>query len=61
MPEIISQIKWSREDIINVLTDNDVEPNEENINKFIESFDWRFFEEKLIQYGFEMLAGSVGR
>lgn len=52
-------IKWSKDDIRNVLIDADANSSDGEIDKFIKDFDWRYFQEKMMQDGFEMLKSKV--
>lgn len=52
-------IKWSKDDIRNVLIDAGANSSDGEIDKFIKDFDWRYFQEKMMQDGFEMLKSKV--
>ena len=49
----------TREDIRNVLQEAGFDSSDDRVNDFIRKFDWRYFQEKSIQNGFEMLNSSV--
>ncbi len=51
----ICSIVWTKEDVVRVLQDAGKPSSDEDVAKFIASFNWRQFEEKLIQEGFEMM------
>ncbi len=55
----LCEIKWVREDIRRILVNAGVDFSEKSIDKFSSSFDWRTFQEKLIQDGNEMLASGI--
>ena len=57
---VISTIQWSTEDIGNLLKSNGYEGNDSEIEDFLNNFDMRYFEEKCIQFGWEMLQSKIG-
>ena len=52
---IVCRIDWTREDIASVLEEAGSTATDEDIDRFIENFDWESFREKMIRDGFEML------
>lgn len=57
---IISTIQWSTEDIGDLLESNGYEGNDSEIEDFLNDFDMRYFEEKCIQFGWEMFQSKIG-
>lgn len=57
---VISTIQWNTEDIGNLLKSNGYEGNDSEIEDFLNNFDMRYFEEKCIQFGWEMLQSKIG-
>ena len=57
---IISTIQWSTDDICDLLKSNGYEGNDSEIEGFLNDFDMRYFEEKCIQFGWEMLQNKMG-
>ena len=57
--DTVCTIKWTRADIRNVLQEAGFDSSDDRVNDFIRKFDWRYFQEKSIQNGFEMLNSSV--
>ena len=51
--EIFAQITWTRQDILQLLEDNDLDSNEEAVDRFLERLDLRRFEEACIEDGWE--------
>ena len=51
--EIFAQITWTRQDIRQLLEDNDLDSNEEAVDRFLERLDLRRFEEACIEDGWE--------
>jgi hypothetical protein len=54
--EIFAQITWMRQDIRQLLEDNDLDSTEEAVDRFLERLDLRRFEEACIEDGWERLA-----
>lgn len=52
-------IKWNKEDVRTVLKDAGKDASDEEIENFINEFDWKYFQEKLTQEGFEMLNSKL--
>ena len=57
---IISTIQWSTDDICDLLKSNGYEGNDSEIEDFLNNFDMRYFEERCIQFGWEMLQSKIG-
>lgn len=55
MEDTIFEVKWNRADIARALEDNDIEPTDANIDKYLENFDIKYFGEQCIQHGIKML------
>ncbi len=54
--EVFAQITWTRQDIRQLLEDNDLDSTEEAVDRFLERLDFRRFEEACIEDGWERLA-----
>lgn len=54
--EIFAQITWTRQDIRELLEDNELDSSEEAVDKFLERLDLRRFEEACIEDGWERLS-----
>lgn len=54
-----SVIKWTKTDVKNLLKENDRDCSEEAVNKFLADFDIQFFEERCIQFGWELLQWGI--
>lgn len=52
-------IKWNKEDVRTVLKDAGKDASDEEIERYINEFDWKYFQEKLTQEGFEMLKSKT--
>jgi len=52
-------IKWNKEDVRTVLKDAGKDASDEEIESFIIKFDWKYFQDKIIQEGFEMLKSKA--
>ena len=52
-------IKWNKEDVRTVLKDTGKDVSDEEIESFIIKFDWKYFQDKIIQEGFEMLKSKA--
>ena len=59
--EIFAQITWTRQDIRQLLEDNDLDSNEEAVDGFLERLDLRRFEESCIEDGWERLSWVLFR
>ena len=59
--EIFAQITWMRQDIRQLLEDNDLDSSEEAVDKFLERLDLRRFEEACIEDGWERLSRALHR
>lgn len=57
---IISTIQWNRSDIKSLLEENGYEGTDQEIEKFLQGLDVRYFEEKCIESGWEILQNAVG-
>lgn len=57
--DVFSKIIWTKEDIINLLKEHNKACSDEAIEKFLKSFDKQYFEEKCIQFGWEMLESGM--
>lgn len=57
--EIIARIIWTRQDIRQLLEDNDLDSTEESVDRFLERLDLRRFEEACIQDGWERLSWAL--
>ena len=54
--EVFAQITWTRQDIRQLLEDNDLDSTKEAVDRFLERLDFRRFEEACIEDGWERLA-----
>ena len=52
-------IKWTRNDIKNLLEENGMNSSENSVQEFLDKLDIRFFEEQCIQDGMERLASKL--
>ena len=59
--EIFAQITWTRQDIRQLLEDNDLDNTEEAVDRFLERLDLRRFEEACIEDGWERLSRALFR
>lgn len=59
--EIFAQITWMRQDIRQLLEDNDLDSSEEAVDRFLERLDLRRFEEACIEDGWERLSRALPR
>ena len=59
--EIFAQITWTRQDIRQLLEDNDFDNSEEAVDGFLERLDLRRFEESCIEDGWERLSWVLFR
>lgn len=59
--EIFTQITWMRQDIRQLLEDNDLESSEEAVDRFLDRLDLRRFEEACIEDGWERLSRALPR
>ena len=59
--EIFDQITWTRQDIRQLLEDNDFDNSEEAVDGFLERLDLRRFEESCIEDGWERLSWVLFR
>ena len=59
--EIFAQITWMRQDIRQLLEDNDLDSSEEAVDRFLERLDLRRFEEVCIEDGWERLSRALPR
>ena len=59
--EIFAQITWMRQDIWQLLEDNDLESSEEAVDRFLDRLDLRRFEEACIEDGWERLSRALPR
>ena len=59
LSDIVCRIDWTREDIAAVLEEAGRTVTEEEIDQFVKKFNWRYFEEKTISDGYEMLASDL--
>jgi len=57
--ETFCSIFWTREDIRNLLKKNGQDCSEENIDRFLDQLDVRYFEEMCIQDGWERLSSMI--
>ena len=57
--EIFAQITWTRQDIRELLEDNELDSSEEAVDKFLERLDLRRFEEACIEDGWERLSWGL--
>lgn len=57
--EIIARIIWTRQDIRQLLEDNDLDSTEESVDRFLERLDLQRFEEACIQDGWERLSWAL--
>ena len=57
--EMFCSIFWTREDIRNLLKKNGQDCSEENIDRFLDQLDVRYFEEMCIQDGWECLSSMI--
>lgn len=59
MKDTFLEIKWRKEDIQNLLKDNEMGSSEQAVNAFLEKFDIQYFEEMCIQTGWEILQSAI--
>ena len=59
--EIFAQITWMRQDIRQLLEDNDLDSSDEAVDRFLERLDLRRFEEACIEDGWERLSRALPR
>ena len=59
--EIIARITWTRQDIRQLLEDNDLDSTDEAVDRFLERLDLRRFEEACIEDGWERLSRALPR
>ena len=59
--EIFAQITWMRQDIRQLLEDNDFDSSDEAVDRFLERSDLRRFEEACIEDGWERLSRALPR
>ena len=59
--EIFAQISWMRQDIRQLLEDNDFDSSEEAVDRFLDRLDLRRFEEACIEDGWERLSRALPR
>lgn len=52
-------IKWTRNDIKNLLEENGMNSSENSVQEFLDKLDIRFFEEQCIKDGMERLASKL--
>ena len=57
--ETFCSIFWTREDIRKLLKKNGQDCSEENIDRFLDRLDVRYFEEMCIQDGWERLSSMI--
>lgn len=59
--EIFAQITWMRQDIRQLLEDNNLDSSDEAVDRFLERLDLRRFEEACIEDGWERLSRALPR
>ena len=59
MSDVVCRIEWTREDVATVLEESGKTPTEEEINCFIEKYNWESFREKTISDGFDMMVSGL--
>lgn len=59
MKDTFLEIKWCKEDIQKLLEEQGKDSSEQAIDSFLEKLDMRYFEERCIQYGWEILQSMV--
>ena len=59
--EIFAQITWMRQDIRQLLEDNNLDSSEEAVDRFLDRLDLRRFEEACIEDGWERLSRALPR
>lgn len=59
--EIFAQITWMRQDIRQLLEDNDLDSSDEAVDIFLDRLDLRRFEEACIEDGWERLSRALPR
>lgn len=59
MEETFLEIKWCKEDIQKLLEEQGKDSSEQAIDSFLEKLDMRYFEERCIQCGWEILQSMV--
>jgi hypothetical protein len=59
--EIFAQITWTRQDIRQLLEDNDLDSTDEAVDRFLQGLDLRRFEEACIEDGWERLSRALPR
>ncbi len=56
---IISTIQWSTEDIEHLLKENGYKGDKKDIDEYLNNFDVRYFEERCIQFGWEIMQSVI--
>lgn len=59
--EIFARITWTRQDIRQLLEDNDLDSTDEAVDRFLQGLDLRRFEEACIEDGWERLSRALPR
>ena len=59
--EIFARITWTRQDIRQLLEDNDLDSTDEAVDRFLQGLDLRRFEEACIEDGWERLSWVLPR
>lgn len=59
--EIFARITWTRQDIRQLLEDNDLDSTDEAVDRFLQGLDLRRFEEACIEDGWERLSWALPR
>ena len=59
MDKVISVVQWNEADIRELLKENGYQGTDKEIERFLERLDVLHFEEKCIQYGWELLQSEI--
>ena len=59
--EMFAQITWTRQDIRQLLEDNDLDSTDEAVDRFLQGLDLRRFEEACIEDGWERLSWALSQ
>ncbi len=57
--EVFSTIRWTRTDIEKLLKENGYDYSKQAVDQFLTDFNVRYFEERCIQLGWELLQSII--
>ena len=57
--DIFLEIKWTINDIQELLKTNNYDYSDESIKRFLENLDIDYMEEKCIEFGWDLLQSSI--